>query len=78
MPKLFVAGRIPASSSVRSLYDAMASADLAFSAALHSTYGKRAGDVRYVAAEQTPEIQELGAAFRAAADAWRTASKGGK
>jgi hypothetical protein len=58
---------------------AMRVADAAFTAALESAYGKRAGDVRYQPRKQTAEIRALGDAFAAAAKAWHDAySKGEK
>lgn len=51
-------------------YEAMKAADDKFHAALVAAYGKRAGDMRYHTKKQKPEIQALGAAFRAASAAW--------
>ena len=48
-------------------------ADSAFSAELHRVHGKKAGDCRYQAAHDTPELKTLRAAYHKASEAYNYA-----
>lgn len=55
------------------LYAEAKKADDAWHAALVAAYRKNAGDIRYQANKQTPDIRKLGEAYRTAIQRWRDA-----